>query len=87
MDCDEVTVHSRFNYLIDSKNPNMFIKGDFEIVKILVLMKEADRIIKDYNAIIYVLSNISFENMKEQMIFKDDYSDFKNICFLQREMK
>lgn len=83
MGSDEVPVNSRFNYLIDSKKPNMFIKGYFEVVKIFVMFQESNHIVKDYNAIIYVLSSISFEKMKERMIFKDDYSDFKNICFLQ----
>lgn len=73
-----------FRTLYDSKEPDSKINGVFKIEQIIELGRETDTISKGYNAVVFISSNISIEDIIRRIEINEK-GNFKNLCYLSTE--
>ena len=70
-----------FRTLYDSKEPDKRVYGEFKIEQIVELGRKTDIISNGYNAIVFISSNISIEEIIRRIEINEN-GNFKNLCYL-----
>jgi hypothetical protein len=79
-----IPLQQKFNYLYDFKDPEKIIRGQFKVEYIQVLMEECDHIPKGYNALIGIKTDVTLEDLKKNLPFKED-GNLMNVCRFSME--
>lgn len=73
-----IPIRTSFKYFYDKTNHNVLLEGDFIIKHIEILSKPSQELVKGYNAVIFVKSNMKYGAI-EDLLTLDKTGNLKNV--------
>lgn len=67
-----IPLGTSFKYLYDRTNPSVVLEGSFTIKYIEILSKPSENLISGYNAVLFMESNVAFEEISKTLELNTD---------------